>query len=124
MGPGLFTRSTRELVASILLVALVFRGLVPAGFMPASDRPFSIQICRDGFPAQLLSQDGSRYPGTSPHFENCLFGSGSTPGPASHAAPVLSVAFSPCGLVSAVVPSPVGARLVHIPQARAPPSHV
>jgi hypothetical protein len=41
-------------VISTLLVALVVRALIPAGFMPATDRPFSFQICPDGFPAQLL----------------------------------------------------------------------
>src|ERR1700722_6568102 len=124
MGPGLFTRSKRELIVSLLLVALVFRALVPAGFMPASDRPFSIEICHDGFPAQLLSQDGSRHPGTSPQFENCLFGSSSTPGPTPHVAPVRTVAFILCGAVLAVIPAIASVRLVHIPQARAPPSYV
>ena len=42
-------------VISALLVAVVVRALIPAGFMPATDRPFSFQICPDGFPAALLS---------------------------------------------------------------------
>jgi hypothetical protein len=42
-------------VISALLLALVVRALIPAGFMPAIDRPFSFQICPDGFPAALLS---------------------------------------------------------------------
>jgi hypothetical protein len=124
MGPRLFTRSTRELITSILLVALVFRGLVPTGFMPASDRPFSVEICGDGFPTHLLSHDGNRHSGSPSHFEHCLFGSGSTAGPMPHVAPILSVALTRCELVFAVVPSPVGVRLVHVPQARAPPSFV
>jgi len=41
-------------VIGTLLVALVVRALIPAGFMPATDRPFSFQICPDGFPAALL----------------------------------------------------------------------
>jgi hypothetical protein len=124
MRPRLFTRSTRELIASILLVALVFRGLVPAGFMPASDRPFSIEICHDGFPTQLLSHNGSKHPGSPSHFEHCVFGSGSTAAPTPHVAPVLSVALTRFGSVFAVVPSLVSVRLVHVPQARAPPSIV
>lgn len=124
MRPRLFTGNTRELIASILLVALLFRGLVPAGFMPASDQPFSIEICRDGFPTQLLSHDGNRHSGSPSHFEHCLFGSGSTSGPTPHVAPVLAVALTRCGSVFAVVPSPVSVRLVHVPQARAPPSFV
>ena len=41
-------------VISALLVALVVRALIPAGFMPATDRPLSFQVCPDGFPAGLL----------------------------------------------------------------------
>lgn len=44
----------RPWVISLLLVALVARALIPAGFMPATDRPLSFQICPDGFPAALL----------------------------------------------------------------------
>jgi Protein of unknown function (DUF2946) len=127
MGSRLFTRSTRELITSILLVALVFRGLVPAGFMPSSDRPFSIEICHDGFPTQLLSHhshDGNRHSGSASHLEHCLFGSGSTAGPAPHVAPVLSVALTCLGSVLTAVVSLVSVRLVHVPQARAPPSFV
>ena len=124
MRPRLFTRSTRELITSILLVALVFRGLVPAGFMPASDRPFSIEICRDGFRTERLTADGSRHSRSPSHFEHCLFGSGSTAGPTPCDAPVLSVALIRFGSVFAVVPSPVSVRLVHVPQARAPPSFI
>jgi hypothetical protein len=43
-------------IISILLVALCVRALVPAGFMPSADRPFSFQICPDGFPAERLKQ--------------------------------------------------------------------
>jgi hypothetical protein len=42
-------------VIGTLLVALVVRALIPAGFMPATDRPLSFQVCPDGFPAQLLA---------------------------------------------------------------------
>jgi hypothetical protein len=44
----------RQWLISLLLVAIGVRALIPAGFMPATDRPFSFQICPDGFPAQLL----------------------------------------------------------------------
>jgi hypothetical protein len=42
-------------VISALLLALVVRALIPAGFMPAIDRSFSFQVCPDGFPAALLN---------------------------------------------------------------------
>jgi hypothetical protein len=48
-------RSRRTLIASIMLVAFALRALVPTGFMPASDRPFSIEICWEGFPAEMLA---------------------------------------------------------------------
>lgn len=55
MRTALLSRNTRQWLISALLVALVTRALIPAGFMPATDRPFSFQICPDGFPAQLLA---------------------------------------------------------------------
>ncbi len=48
------TPKQRLWVISTLLIALVVRALIPAGFMPAADRPFSFQVCPDGFPAALL----------------------------------------------------------------------
>jgi hypothetical protein len=48
------SRGSHQWLVSILLTALVVRALVPVGFMPSSDRPFTLQICPDGFPAQLL----------------------------------------------------------------------
>jgi len=47
--------NNRRWVISVLLVTLLVRALIPAGFMPASDRPLSFQICPDGFPAALLA---------------------------------------------------------------------
>lgn len=44
----------RQWLLSVLLVVLCVRALVPAGFMPSADKPFSFQICPDGFPTQLL----------------------------------------------------------------------
>jgi hypothetical protein len=46
-------RNRRGLIGALLL-ALIVRALIPAGFMPATDRPFSFQICPDGYPAHLL----------------------------------------------------------------------
>jgi hypothetical protein len=37
--------------ASLLLLAFIVRSLIPAGYMPAADRPFALQICPDGLPA-------------------------------------------------------------------------
>jgi hypothetical protein len=38
-----------------MLVAFASRALIPLGFMPASDRPFSIEICWEDFPAAMLA---------------------------------------------------------------------
>jgi hypothetical protein len=46
--------NNRRWVIGALLIALALRALIPAGFMPATDRPFSFQICPDGYPAHLL----------------------------------------------------------------------
>lgn len=50
------SRQHRQWIISALLIALFVRALIPAGFMPAMDRPLSFQICPDGYPAQLLRQ--------------------------------------------------------------------
>jgi hypothetical protein len=52
-------RNRQTLLAGILLAGFASRALIPAGFMPASDRPFSLEICWDGFPAALLAHDES-----------------------------------------------------------------
>jgi hypothetical protein len=56
------TPQQRLWVISTLLIALVVRALIPAGFMPATDRPFSFQVCPDGFPAELLSDASKALP--------------------------------------------------------------
>jgi len=49
-------RNSRTLIASLMLVAFASRALIPLGFMPASDRPFSLEICWEGFRADVLAQ--------------------------------------------------------------------
>lgn len=51
--------NNRRWLIGTLLVALLVRALIPAGFMPAADRPLSFQICPDGFPAALLKNDAA-----------------------------------------------------------------
>lgn len=63
-------RGRRTLIASTLLVAFASRALIPTGFMPASDRPFSIEICWDGFPADVLAH------GEPPHADSMGMDSG------------------------------------------------
>jgi DUF2946 family protein len=49
-----FSAPTQRWIISLLLVVLCVRALIPAGFMPSSERPFTLEICPDGFPSQLL----------------------------------------------------------------------
>lgn len=46
------TKRTRRWMAAILLLALTYPALVPAGFMPAAGSPFSLQICHGGMMEQ------------------------------------------------------------------------
>ena len=48
-------RSRRTLMASIMLVAFASRMLIPPGFMPASGRPFLMEICWEGLSADMLA---------------------------------------------------------------------
>jgi len=141
----------RTLLASIMLVALALRALIPPGFMPASDRPFAIEICWEGFPGDLLARGEparahsmagmdsmSREPagtsghgllqrahhqhsGSRSHSEHCVFGTASGAGPIPHL-PLPCDVSPPRQLRTVAFVSIAGAvRLVHLPQPRAPP---
>src|SRR5437763_15125147 len=99
MRSTLFNRRRRELVTSILLVAVVFHALIPAGFMPASGTPFSLTICRPDFPAPSAPLDTGRQPGNPPHTEHCRSGNAAAPGPAVETGRILPVPVSASGLV-------------------------
>jgi len=47
-------RRVRYSLSSFLLLVLALRALVPAGYMPAMDGRFALQLCPDGLPAVLL----------------------------------------------------------------------
>jgi hypothetical protein len=127
LSPG--KRRARTLMASILLVAFVLRALIPPGFMPASDRPFAIEICWEGIPAQMLAQSEHaahhhQHSGSPSHSEHCVFGTACAAGPISHL-PLLSDVSSAQQLPAPGLVSSAGAvRLVHLPQPRAPPGRL
>ena len=118
---GLSKKTKHELIAGILLFAFVARALVPQGFMPASDVPFSIEICPEGFPAQLLVHAGHHHHSSNWHSEHCVFGSSCASGPVSHFPS--PVAITLIGYVSAALfaSAAIAVRLVHLPKARGPP---
>src|SRR5205823_14655491 len=101
MRSTLFNRRRRELVTSILLVAVVFHALILAGIMPASGKPFSLTICRPDFPAPSAPLDTGRQPANPPHTEHCAFGNAPAAGPAMETGRVLPVP------VPAAAPTPV-----------------
>lgn len=47
-------RKSRHWLTSILLVAFAFRALIPVGFMPSGERPFTLEMCPGWFPAHLV----------------------------------------------------------------------
>jgi hypothetical protein len=122
MRSTLFNRRRRELVTSILLVAVVFHALIPVGFMPASGKLFSLAMCRADFPASSAPQDTDRHPGNPPRIEHCAFGNAPAAGPAMEVARVLSVpvtAAEPILLLSE--PLRINVGLVRVQQPRGPP---
>jgi hypothetical protein len=120
---GLSKKTKHELIAGILLFAFAVRALVPQGFMPASDRPFSIEICPEGFPAQLLVDAGHHHhSGNHWHIEHCVFGSGCTSGPVSHLPSLVSISLVRYVPPALFVSAAIAVQLVHLPQARGPPA--
>ena len=122
MRSTLFNRRRRELVTSILLVAVVFHALIPVGFMPASGKLFSLAICRADSPAPSATQDTERHPGNPPRIEHCAFGNAPAAGPAmevARALPVPVTAAEPILLLSE--PLRINAGLVRVQQPRGPP---
>ncbi len=48
-------------LASLLVVALALRALIPVGFMPSGNGQLALQICPEGFPAVLLHSSGHHH---------------------------------------------------------------
>ena len=109
-------------MTSILLVAVVFHALIPAGFMPASGKPFSLTICRPDFPAPSAPLDTGRQPGNPPHTEHCAFGNAPAAGPAMEVARVLPTPVSAAGPILLLSkPLHLNVGLVRVQQPRGPP---
>jgi hypothetical protein len=77
-------RRHRRLIAGAMFVALLFQSMIPAGFMPASDGSFSLQICPSGFPAQSGGEQSAPHSGGHSHVEFCPFGALPGAGPITH----------------------------------------
>jgi hypothetical protein len=113
-----------RLIGGVLLLVFALRALIPQGFMPASDGPFVLEICPEGFPAQLLMLGGHHHHHGGPRAqtEHCVFGTACASGPPSHLA--LLTVRSPTKLLRAAPVVTVAAvvRLVYLPHVRGPPA--
>jgi len=111
------------------------RALIPVGFMPAEDGTLSLVICPGGFPPALLRvqktmQDDMGMPMPQPHHSGhgimddgyCVFTTGFSFAPPPLLVAALVLLLACIALVRTRVAAPAGIRLVHLPQARAPPA--
>jgi len=121
---GLGKRNRRTLMAGIMLVAFASRVLIPPGFMPASDRPFSFEICWEGLPADMLAHVEHHHHGSPSQSEHCVFGTACGAGPIPYLP--LPSDFSSAQQLRAVAFASIAVpvRVVHLPQSRAPPSRL
>jgi hypothetical protein len=113
-------------MASIMLVAFATRALIAPGFMPAGDRPFSLEICWEGFPAEMLAHGAPhhRHSGSPSHSEHCVFGTACSAGPIPHLLLPSDISAARQLLAVAFVSIAVAVRFVHLPQPRAPPGRL
>jgi Protein of unknown function (DUF2946) len=133
-----WTRTSRERLVVAVLLALTLRALIPIGFMPAGDGTFSLMICPGGFPPALLPaqntmRDGMGMPMPQPHHQQghavmddgyCVFTTGFSAAPPPLLMAAIALLMATAAIVVTRVAAPTGIRLVHVPQARAPPAGV
>ncbi len=112
--------SDRPLLAGVLLAALVLRGLIPAGYMPATDHAFALQLCQVGL------EQAPEHSGSSGHDAGsatyCSFGFAPGAGPVADA---IAVTMSLQAIVRQVLvfrPVILTARSAYSPPPRAPPA--
>jgi len=112
------------LIAGVMLFAFAVRSLIPLGFMPSSEQPFSVEICPEGFPARLLVHAGQHHHHGAGHSytDHCVFGTACVNGPPSQSA--LRADFAPTALAVAApyAAAPIVVRLVYLPHVRGPPT--
>jgi hypothetical protein len=123
---------TRRISLGLVLMAVLVRALIPSGFMPSAEHPFTLQLCPDGLPDQLLSSNGMHgmhsdlagHHHNSLQTEHCLFGVAAFTGAAPHVAQV-TAAFETVRTVertSETIARPF--QRLRLQQPRAPPSFV
>ncbi len=115
-------RTSRPRLLLLILLAVGLRVLVPVGFMPAADGTLSVMICPDGFPP--TPQQHQQGHGDADGDVYCTLTAGFSSAPPPLLVVALALLIACLGVVLTRVPAPVGMRLVHIPQARAPPAPI
>lgn len=133
-------RTTRARLVFAALLAFALRALIPVGFMPASDGSLSLMICPGGLPAGLLPgrsmpasagmqmsggmpMPAHQHPGHSLLDEGyCAFTTGFSSAPPPLLLAAVFLLLSCVAAIALTVLPPGGIRLVHLPQARAPPA--
>jgi hypothetical protein len=105
----------RSRIISLLLLVLVARALVPAGFMPSAAGSSALILCPDG----MVMPSG---PGGYGHTDHCPFGAAPFAAPLSHFAPTPVLA-TPVSIASVEsLPWAPSARTARAHQPRAPPA--
>jgi hypothetical protein len=85
----LFSNRRRRLWGGAVLLLLLFRAYVPAGFMPAAGAPFQLELCPSGLQTQtplsvsMSMPQGHQHAGSHVAFDHCPFGSAPAAGPIS-----------------------------------------
>ena len=111
-------KRTRIGIIGALLIALIWRAFIPAGFMPKSGALLTLEICHGGLPAP---SPHSGHRGDTAHIEHCLFaGMAAAPLPQSDAATTLAAPDERTIPRQATNDFPV--TLVHVPEPRGPPA--
>jgi hypothetical protein len=112
----------RPLLAGLALLVFALRALVPVGFEPATDGSLSLVVCQEGFPPPLHPHGPTHQGGAPSQSDHCLFCSSPSTAPAPRLLALVSLLLLVLGAVALTAPAAQGFRLVHIPQARAPPA--
>jgi hypothetical protein len=111
-----------DVLAIILLAALVFRAYIPIGFMPASGTPLRVQLC-PAYEGTLSAQHVHNHHSQGhADFQNCPFGSAPAQGPISHLLVFESSGQIPFSLNIPAEPQRGSTQLLRIQQPRGPPT--
>jgi hypothetical protein len=115
---------TQRLLAGLMVAAFAVRALVPPGFMPAHAAPLTLEICPDGFPAQLLGHAAHHSHGNHAHADHCVFGGAAGTGPVAQLANLDGVWLAPQPPAERRERVTPAVWLIHLPQARGPPTAI